>query len=71
MGDPAAQRISNLVLDTFAEHLIKTAVTKGWGKQLQDRSWVSLILFADNYWIVATTPEMLSAMTNELAAPPG
>ena len=25
---------------------------------------MNLILFADNYWVVATTPEMLSDMTN-------
>ncbi len=64
-GDPAAPIIFNLVLDTIAENFIKTAVNKRWGKRIQDRSGVSLILVADNDWLVATTPEMLSAMTNE------
>ncbi len=57
--------IFNLVLDTIAEAFIKTAVQKGWGKKLQDGSWVNLIMFADNYWLVATTPTMLSAMSCE------
>ena len=57
--------IFNLVLDTIAEKFIKKASQKGWGEQLQDRSWVNLILFADSYWLVATTPEMMSDMTNE------
>ena len=33
------------------------------GKQLQDGTWINIILFADNYWLVATDPEMLRAMT--------
>ena len=49
-GDPAAPMIFNLVLDTLAETFIKTAIQKGWGKKLQDGSWVNLIMFADNYW---------------------
>ncbi len=35
------------------------------GKRLQDKSCVNLILFADNYWLVATTPDMLSDMRTE------
>ena len=34
-----------------------------WGKQLHDGAWVDLILFADNYWLVATDHKMLGAMT--------
>ena len=64
-GDPAAPMIFNLVLDTLAETFIKTAVQKGWGKRLQDGSWVNLIMFADNYWLVATSAEMLGLMTCE------
>ena len=33
--------------------------------RLQDKSWVNLILFADKYWLVATSPSMLSDMANE------
>ena len=64
-GDPAAPMIFNLVLDTIAETFIKTALQKGWGKKLQDGSWVNLIMFADNYWLVATSPRMLTLMTGE------
>jgi hypothetical protein len=59
-GDPAAPMILNLVLDTIAETFIKTALQKGWGKQLQDGSWVNLIMFADNYWLVAASAKMLT-----------
>ena len=38
---------------------------KGWGKKLQDGSWVNLTMFADNYWLIATSPNMLSAMSSE------
>ena len=64
-GDPAAPMIFNLVLDTIAEAFIKTAVLRGWDEKLQDGSWVDLIMFADNYWLVATTPTMLSAISCE------
>ncbi len=64
-GDPAAPMNFNLILYTIADKLIETVVRKGWGMRLQDKSWVNLILFADNYWLVATSPSMLSDMTNE------
>ena len=34
------------------------------GLRLCDNSWVNLILFADNYWLVATSPQILRAMTS-------
>ena len=34
-GDPAAPMIFNLVLDTIAEKLIKTAVNTGWGSSFK------------------------------------
>ncbi len=64
-GDPAATMIFHLLLDTIAETFIKTAIQKGWGKKLQDGSWVNLIMFADNYWLVATSAQMLTLMTRE------
>ena len=64
-GDPAAPMIFNLVLDTIAEAFIKTALQRGWGKKLQDGSWVNLIMVADNYWLVTTSTCMLSAMSCE------
>ena len=64
-GDPSAPMIFNIILDTLAEKFIRTAREKGWGLCLADGSWVDLILFADNYWLVATSPQMLRAMTVE------
>ena len=57
--------IFNIILDTVAEQFISTAGEKGWGLCLADGSWVDLILFADNYWLVATSPQMLKSMTGE------
>ena len=62
-GDPAAPMLFNLVLDTLAERFVKNMFKKEVGKQLQDGTWVNIILFADNYWLVATDPEMLRKMT--------
>ena len=64
-GDPAAPMIFNMTLDTVADKFLVAVGTKEWGMRICDDSWVSLILFADNYWLVATSPTMLSAMTNE------
>ena len=33
------------------------------GRRLHDKSWVNLILFADNYWLIATNHTMLESMT--------
>ena len=57
--------IFNIILDTIAEKFIITCRKKGWGLRLVDGSWVDLILFADNYWIIATSPQMLWQMTTE------
>ena len=57
--DPSAPVIFGVILDTLAEKFLATASTRGWGLRLCDNSWVSLILFADNYWLVATSPQML------------
>ena len=35
---------------------------------MRDGTWVNIILFADNYWLVATDHEMLRAMTETLLA---
>ena len=64
-GDPSAPMIFNIILDTVAEKFITTARNKEWGMRLCDDSWVDLILFADNYWLAATLPQMLKAMTCE------
>ena len=49
----------------MAEKFITMARKMEWGMRLCDNSWVDLILFAGNYWLVATSPQMLRAMTCE------
>ena len=53
----------NLILDTLAGRFAEIAVENRWGKRLQDGTWVNIILFADNYWLVATDSRMLKKMT--------
>ncbi len=53
----------NLILDTLAGRFAEIAVENRWGKRLQDGTWVNIILFADNYWLVATNHRMLEHMT--------
>ena len=64
-GDPSAPMIFNAILDTLAKEFLAMATARCWGLRLCDNSWVNLILFADNYWFVATSPQMLCAMTSE------
>ncbi len=35
------------------------------GKKLTDGTWANLILFAENYWLVATNAEMPRRMTEK------
>ena len=53
----------NIILDTLAIGFETLARRRKWGKQLQDGSWVDLIVLADNYWLIATNPTMLENMT--------
>ena len=62
-GDPAASLLFSIILDTFAVRFEKMARRRRWGKQLQDGSWADSVLFADNYWMIATSPVMLENMT--------
>ena len=55
--------LCNLVLDKLAVRFTALAKKGKWGKKLQGGTWVSIILFADNYRLVATDPEMLGKMT--------
>ena len=64
-GDPSAPVIFNVILDALAEKFLEAAAGIKRGKELSDGSWVNRILFADNYWLVATSPSMLKDMANE------
>ena len=62
-GDPAAPCLFNITLDKLASNFILLCRRRRWGKKLEDGSWVDIILFADNYWLVAVNPKMLENMT--------
>ena len=62
-GDPAAPNLFYNTLDILAVKLIILCRRRTWGKKLIDGAWVDIILFADNYWLVATSHKMLENMT--------
>ena len=62
-GDPAAPAIFNATLDVPAAEFLQLASVKNSGYRLDDETYVSLILFADNFWLCATSPQELSRMT--------
>ena len=64
-GDPAAPMLFNLTLDTLDTRFAAHAARNKWGKLLQDGTWVNIILLADNYSLVATSADMLRAMTEK------
>ena len=62
-GDPAAPALFNIALDHPASKFISLCARRGWGFKLDDGSLVSMILFADNFWLVASSPQSLAKMT--------
>ena len=46
-----------------ASSFLQQASHKGWGLRLQDGSYVSLVLFADNFWLFARSAAQLATMT--------
>ncbi|CAK0873857.1 unnamed protein product [Prorocentrum cordatum] len=62
-GDPAAPVLFNVALDIPAAKFCALAERMDWGFQLDGGRRVSLLLFADNFWVVASSAAQLSAMT--------
>ena len=62
-GDPAAPSIFNAALDVPASEFCRLAEREKWGYRLDDGSYISLCLFADNFWIFASSPTELAKMT--------
>ena len=52
-----------MILDTLATRFADIAKEKEWGLKLLDGSWIYLVTFADNYWLMATSAPMLQDMT--------
>ena len=62
-GDPAAPQIFNAVLDGIASTFMGLAASHGWGLRIDSDTLLSIVLFADNFWLVATSPAELRSMT--------
>lgn len=62
-GDPSAPAVFNCVLDDIAEQFCRKANEKNWGIKLGGGQRLSLLLFADNFWLVATSPRELAEMS--------
>ena len=58
------------MLDRLTMKFIATCRRRRWGKKLEDGTWVDIILFADNYWLVATNHKMLEKHDKGLAVDP-
>jgi len=64
-GDPSAPGKFNVILDvSVCEKFLHKAHQEGWGISLDDgQENLSLILFADNYWLIGKNPSETQAMT--------
>ena len=62
-GDPAAPETFNSTLDIPASRFCDLAANRKWGVQLDDGTVIALILFADNFWLFARSPEELATIT--------
>ena len=61
-GDPAAPDIFNAALDYVADQFVNWCHANGFGIKLNNGIHLSLVLFADNFWLFATSPTMLETM---------
>ena len=62
-GDPAAPDLFNACLDVPAKLFLEWCLERDYGIKLNEHCWISFILLADSFWIFATSPSMLQAMT--------
>ena len=63
-GGTADPALFNVALDVVASRFRKLAQRKGWGFKLGDNTCIDIIIYADNYWLLAKTPQELQDMTN-------
>ena len=61
-GDPAAPEIFNAALDNPAAEFCRQTRREGWGIHLDCGTLISLVLFADNFWLFASSATDLSRM---------
>ncbi len=62
-GDPGMPTYFNLALDIPAGRFIDIAQKKEWGWKVPGETFLSLILFADNYWLIARSASVFQEMT--------
>ena len=60
-GDPAAPSLFNLAIDVPATEFIKECTSLNYGYNI-DGKLIPLIMFADNFWLLATSDTMLKNM---------
>ena len=60
-GGPDAPKVFNLVLDQDLINFNEQCGRKRWGVDI-DGQLVGVICFADNFWIMATSSQMLQEM---------
>ena len=61
-GDPGMPTYFNATLDKPAAVFLEICQQREWGFRLFDGTYVELILFADNYWLLARSNSVLSEM---------
>jgi len=61
-GDPGMPTYFNATLDKPASVFVKICQEKKWGFRLADGTFLGLLLFADNYWLVSRSNVILTEM---------
>ena len=64
-GTQQLQTCFNATLDLLAATFCELAQQKKWGYWLSGRSYANLLLFADNFWLLATSAPELAEMSAE------
>lgn len=61
-GDPGMPTYFNATLDKPAALFVEICQQREWGFRLSDGTFLGIILFADNYWLIARSNTVLSEM---------
>jgi hypothetical protein len=64
-GDPGMPAYFNAALDLPAGRFYNMAQKLKWGWRLQNGTYIAIILFADNFWLVARSAVQLRVMITE------
>ena len=61
-GDPGMPQYFNVALDEPAGKFVQLCQSREWGWKLGNGMFLGLILYADNFWLIATSPSMMECM---------